>query len=164
MAHAHDPVDDGLRALVGEIPPLFFRLRAMSLAVHRTARPWLTPALRTALLEIVATGPVAVPEMAARRTVSRQAIQPLVNELAGRGLVAVAPNPRHRRSGLVAATAKGRRTAAEIAAAERTALDDWAHAFAASDLAVAVATLRQLKDRIDEALRALGPPATDTAP
>lgn len=52
-------------------------------------------------------GPATVPRLAAMRPVSRQHIQTIVNHLLAGGLVRYQPNPRHRKSQLVAITRKG---------------------------------------------------------
>lgn len=77
-----------------------------------------------AVLELLATfGPATVPDMARRRRVSRQHIQLLVSELAKRGLVATAPNPAHRRSGLIELTGEGRVTFERMSRREQRYLE-----------------------------------------
>ncbi len=61
-----------------------------------------------AVLELVEErGPMTVPGIAAERSSSRQNVQIMVNRLARFGLVEVVTNPNHKRSSLVAITAKG---------------------------------------------------------
>jgi DNA-binding MarR family transcriptional regulator len=52
-------------------------------------------------------GPLTVPQIAEMRPTSRQRMQRLADELAGKGLVEFVDNPRHRRSKLVRLTRKG---------------------------------------------------------
>lgn len=51
---------------------------------------------------------LSVPEIAERYQVSRQHIQVTINALLESGLVATEPNPRHKRSPLIALSAEGR--------------------------------------------------------
>jgi DNA-binding MarR family transcriptional regulator len=62
---------------------------------------------RSLLRNLVQDGPATVPQLARVRAVSRQFIQRLINELLAEGLVELVPNPQHRRSKLVRATAQG---------------------------------------------------------
>jgi DNA-binding MarR family transcriptional regulator len=68
----------------------------------------LANASRGVLRYLIAGGPQTVPQIAAWRATSRQFIQRIVTELETRGLVALADNPKHRRSPRVTVTAKGR--------------------------------------------------------
>jgi DNA-binding MarR family transcriptional regulator len=60
-----------------------------------------------------------VAQIARDRFVTRQHIQALVDQLAGRGLLTTRPNPAHRRSPLVELTDEGRRTIDRIFAREQ---------------------------------------------
>ena len=57
---------------------------------------------------LIGSGPATVPDMAAALGVSRQFVQTVCNHLASRGSIEFTPNPRHKRSKLVAATEAGR--------------------------------------------------------
>lgn len=57
---------------------------------------------------------LSVPQIAARYDVSRQHVQVTVNGLSAKGLVLSEPNPRHKRSPLIALDEPGRATFAEI--------------------------------------------------
>jgi len=52
-------------------------------------------------------GPATVPDVAASLGVSRQFVQTVCNQLLADGLIAFAPNPRHKRSQLVDLTERG---------------------------------------------------------
>lgn len=67
---------------------------------------------------------LSVPEIAARYQVSRQHIQVTVNALREDGFLETRPNPRHKRSPLIALTHVGRELFRKIRAAEAELLDD----------------------------------------
>jgi DNA-binding MarR family transcriptional regulator len=73
------------------------------------------------LANLVELGPKTVPELAAMRPTSRQFIQGLVDGMAARGLVTLTDNPNHKRSRLVALTAKGRALSGAL-------MSKWRHA------------------------------------
>jgi DNA-binding MarR family transcriptional regulator len=52
-------------------------------------------------------GPATVPDIATALGVSRQFVQTVCNQMLADGLIAFAPNPRHRRSQLVGFTERG---------------------------------------------------------
>jgi DNA-binding MarR family transcriptional regulator len=61
-----------------------------------------------------------VPAIARRLGVTRQAVQPVINDLVRDELVRLVPNPAHRRSPLAAVTPRGRRVLARLTAAVST--------------------------------------------
>jgi DNA-binding MarR family transcriptional regulator len=93
--------------------------------------------------------PLPVAHIARNMGLSRQAVQRLVNELEGQGIVRTAPNPHHQRARLVLLTEPGQ--ALYRAAAERQ--QPWAAALAdglaASDITAATELLRRLRSRLD---------------
>lgn len=67
---------------------------------------------------------LSVPEIAARYQVSRQHIQVTVNALREDGCLETRPNPRHKRSPLIALTHRGRELFRKIRTAETELVDD----------------------------------------
>ena len=67
---------------------------------------------------------LSVPEIATRYQVSRQHIQVTVNALREDGFLETRPNPRHKRSPLIALTHVGRELFRKIRAAETELLDE----------------------------------------
>ncbi|MEU9332833.1 MarR family transcriptional regulator [Streptomyces sp. NPDC048290] len=67
-------------------------------------------------------GPLTVPQMGRAQAISRQFVQRMVNEAAGRGLVEAVPNPAHRRSSLIRLTDGGRTVIAAALAREHALL------------------------------------------
>jgi DNA-binding MarR family transcriptional regulator len=84
---------------------------------------------------------------------TRQAVQRLANEMEQDGLVRFALNPHHQRAKLVLLTARG--TAAYDAAMKRQG--PWASALAAglaiAQIEAAAATLRRIRQRLDDGFK-----------
>jgi DNA-binding MarR family transcriptional regulator len=101
---------DLLQTLLNEVVGLANQLRRMAAAVPD---PPCSQVGGWGVLQLLERqGPLTVPSIARYRTVSRQSTQTLVNRLASQGWVASAPNPAHKRSGLVQLTDDGRRALA----------------------------------------------------
>jgi len=94
-------------------------------------------------------GPSAVPRISRARHVTRQHIQTLTNALRERGLVALEPNPEHRRSPLVRMTQEGRDAIERMKRRER-------RLFERLDLAARGAELKQATETLRSVRTALG--------
>jgi DNA-binding MarR family transcriptional regulator len=129
-------------ALVDEIPPLFFRLRGLAERAHYARG--ISAAQRAVLRDIVEHGPLTAPGLAAMRTVTRQAVQPVIDELFAEGLVEAQDNPRHKRSCLIVATKQGVKTHAAIRADELKALKHTAREFSLAELTSALDAIRHV--------------------
>ncbi|WP_138759620.1 MarR family winged helix-turn-helix transcriptional regulator [Modestobacter altitudinis] len=102
-----------------------------------------------AVLELVLTrGSMTVPQVAREFGITRQSVQALVDTGAARGLVGFEDNPQHRRSRLVGATERGRRTFTEVHRRELANLDRVTADFDVEDLAACARVLAVLTDRI----------------
>jgi DNA-binding MarR family transcriptional regulator len=101
-------------------------------------------------------GPQTVPDMARTRGLSRQNIQVLANRLEAQGYVVVAPNPAHKRSGLVQLTERGRRLQTTVMEREAASLEGLLPHVSQSRLLPATRLLRQLRELL--AGRELPPP------
>lgn len=110
----------------------------------------LTNAQVSVLRSLAAQGPRTVPELAAERAIARQPVQRMVLELEAQGFVRLGPNPRHKRSRLVAPTARGRKRLAEMEARQ----SEWTRAFGAdvpeAELREAARVLRRVRERITQ--------------
>jgi len=105
------------------------------------------PAGQRAILEnLVEGGAKTVPELARMRPVSRQFVQGLANALLARGLIEAQPNPGHRRSPRLAATAAGKALFATVRRREAVVLAKATEALAGHDLAAAADGLAALRD------------------
>ncbi len=141
------------RAVLTELIIEIFRLNGRLLAAGDAlvADLGITSA-RWQVLGPIAQSPVPLPvaHIARNMGLTRQAVQRLANELEGDGLVRFAPNPHHQRAKLVLLTARGR--AAYDAAMKRQS--PWASRLAeglsATEIDRAAATLRALRQRLDD--------------
>lgn len=139
VARRSRPSISDVRALMDEVLAAFFDLRAagqrIGVVTDAGAGSW-------GLLRGVATeGPVTMAELARRRSVSRQYIQRLANELIEAGLLRLDDNPEHRRSGLLTVTPSGRRELQDMGRRIDAAMVPIAKALSAYDLANAVETI-----------------------
>lgn len=131
-----------LAAILELVPSLFFKLKASTEALH--AREALTTGERGVLRDLVGSGPMTVPQLAALRPVSRQAIQQVTDRLLRRELIVAEENPRHARSVLYATTPRGRRLLAAAQRREQTALSEAARDLPTRQLADTLAMLRRI--------------------
>ena len=92
--------------------------------------------------------PLPVAHIARNMGLSRQAVQRLVNDLAGQGVVDFAHNPHHLRAKLVVLTTRGE----DIFAAAMQRQGPWAEALAEGltgpEIDTALRVLRALRDRL----------------
>lgn len=101
-----EPRGHSVEALLDEVRMVFHRAAQVAEQLH--AGEPVTLGMRAVLEFVARNGPTPVPQIARRRFVTRQHIQSLVSDLLAQGLVALEPNPAHRRSGLVTLTPGGR--------------------------------------------------------
>lgn len=132
--------------IVNLLPLAVLRLTAAGDALH-SGRD-LTSALRSILVSVGAHGPKTVSEMAALRLVSRQYLQRAVDELLARGLLTTRDNPRHRRSPLIALTARGTRMVDAIARVEAPHIVRLAAGISEADLATTTRVLGIICERL----------------
>jgi DNA-binding MarR family transcriptional regulator len=136
--------------IAGEVRHLFQVLRALADAAHRSMG--LTASTR-AVMEALAGGPRTVPDIARSKSVTRQHIQLLVDELARFDLVELKPNPAHLRSPLVALSRKGEALFASVRRREAPLIEQLAAGLDARKAAATIQTLNALRRRGDELLR-----------
>lgn len=98
-------------------------------------------------------GAQTVPELARARSVTRQNVQPVVDALLAEGLVALADNPAHARSLLVAITARGERLVRRWDEADARVLAAVGRGLSAADLEITARTLRAVRERFETSLR-----------
>lgn len=103
-----------------------------------------------AVLEFLSAGePLPVPEIAARYQVSRQHVQVTVNQLSDKALVSIRPNPRHKRSPLIAISAAGKRLFARIRRRESAIIEQVFRDIPGKDLQATRRTLQTLMKNLD---------------
>ena len=121
---------------------------------------------RWQVLGAIALSPVPLPvaHLARNMGLTRQAVQRLVDEMRGDGLISLAANPHHRRAMLVVMTGEGR--AAYQAALARQ--EGWATTLAAGLLPDRIAAagdlLRELQRRLRDGAAAPAEAATRSTP
>src|SRR5262245_37627217 len=103
-----------------EVRHLFQVLRALADVLHKDTG---LNASTRAVMEALAEGPRTVPDVARAKSVTRQHIQVLVDELVKSELIELRPNPAHLRSPLVALTRKGEAVFATVRKREAPLLD-----------------------------------------
>jgi DNA-binding MarR family transcriptional regulator len=136
--------------ITGEVRHLFQVLKSLADAVHKDAG--LTASTR-AVMEAIAEGPRTVPDIARSKSVTRQHIQLLVDELARSDLVELKANPAHLRSPLIALSRKGETVFASMRRREAPLIERLAAGLDARKAAATVQTLTALRRRAEQLLR-----------
>jgi DNA-binding MarR family transcriptional regulator len=96
-----------IETLLNEVRLLYHCIVQVGEQLH--AHEPVTLSMRAVLEFLLRNGPTTVPDIAQSRSVTRQHIQVLVNELLKQKLVALDDNPLHKRSSLVSLTTDGER-------------------------------------------------------
>jgi len=131
-------------ALVREVRSLFHHFAAVANELHADLG---IPAGQRAVMESLSQpGGKTVPQLADMRSVSRQHIQIIVNQLLDKGLVELIDNPAHRRSSLVQLTEHGRETLRKMRQREKEVLALLELPMSEADLEAALRTLTTIKD------------------
>jgi DNA-binding MarR family transcriptional regulator len=142
---------EAIQELMIETTAMFFLLRAAGKRIGAVTASdggyW--GMLRSLKLE----GPQTVPQLARSRPVSRQHIQKLANEMVAEGLLEWADNPAHQRSKLLHLTSKGEGSFQEISERIARVAEGFAEGMNAEELQVSVRVLRQLREKLKQALR-----------
>lgn len=135
-----------LEVLILEVLTAFFDLRAVGqrygLVTEQGAGSW-------GLLRMLKTeGPQTVPDVARARSVSRQYIQKLANELIAEGWIALEDNPLHKKSKLMLLTGQGEAKLEEMTQQFRELTAQITSAFALRDLQVSIHTVGELRKQV----------------
>jgi DNA-binding MarR family transcriptional regulator len=94
--------------------------------------------------------PLSVAQIARNMGLTRQAVQRLVNEMQGDGLVRLAPNPHHQRAKLVVLSATGKTAFAAAMKRQSAWANDLAAGLSIKQIETAAATLRRIRQRLDD--------------
>lgn len=121
---------------------LFQQLRAVSEELHEDIG--VSASQRAVLVFLEQHEPQTVPQIARDRSVSRQHVQAIVNELLTRGLVEAVVNPSHKRSSLIKMTSSGKRLFNEIKERETKLLEKMETQFSMTDLQITIKTLQDI--------------------
>lgn len=104
----------------------------------------LTVRMRAVLEILHAHGDATVPEIALKLEIQRQYVQLMVNETLAEGLTAAKPNPRHKRSTMIALTPKGKRLIEEVITREKDIVQRMATEIRAEDIAIALKVVTEM--------------------
>ncbi len=142
-----------LMSLVHEIRRSFQELGQYANALH--SELGVNASMRAVLEFIHEHGAQTVPDIARAKSVTRQHIQTIVDQLLDRGLVEQRANPTHKRSYLIALTRDGRKVFAAIRRKEDSAFGKIAEALKGAgvngaDINNAAATMRALRSAINQ--------------
>ena len=94
--------------------------------------------------------PLSVAQIARNMGLTRQAVQRLANEMQTDGLVRFAPNPHHQRAKLVLLTAGGKTAFAAAMKRQSAWATDLGSGLNAREIEAAAATLRSIRQRLDD--------------
>lgn len=136
--------------LIDEIPVAFFRLSAMAERLHGDLG--VGGPHRSILKILFVDGEQTAPDLARRKLVTRQAIQPHLDDLQAKGFVAAVDNPRHRRSNLYSLTKSGIDLCVAIQKRELEELEAWVPDMDPAALASALKAVRDLNEALDARL------------
>ncbi|RAI35595.1 MarR family winged helix-turn-helix transcriptional regulator [Rhodoplanes serenus] len=153
---------DALTALMLET----FRLNGRLLAAgDRLVEPvGLTSARWQVLGAIAMAGrPEPVAHIARDMGLTRQSVQRVVDVMAAEGLVAFADNPHHRRAKLVEMTVRGRAAYDAAIVRHTTWSNALADGLAEADILAALALLRAVRGRLEDAAAAVAEPPSEAA-
>jgi DNA-binding MarR family transcriptional regulator len=140
------PNPQALYGLIREIRGAFQELKALGDRLH--AERGLTASMRAVLEHLSDEGPASVPQIARAKSVSRQHIQTIVDDLKAEEMVISQANPAHRRSPLIAPSPKGALVFAEARAAEASSLLKLSQRLDGPAVEHSAATLRALRGAI----------------
>lgn len=137
-------------ATVNEIPRAFFR--ASAVAEKLFADLGVSAPERGVLRELFVDGEATAPEIARRKPVTRQSIQPMLDSLLAKGLVRTSENPRHKRSALYALTPAGIDCCVELQRREIAVITAILGDIDGSDFAAAARALQLMNARLGQHL------------
>lgn len=108
----------------------------------------LTVRMRAVLEMLLAHGELSVPDIAAKLEIKRQYVQLMVNETLASNFTTQRPNPRHKRSPLVALTDSGRETIEDITRKEMDLMKDMEADFRDEDVSTALRVVQALTAKL----------------
>lgn len=137
--------------------PLIWRVRRLFQTLRATSEALLEGyginSSQRAVLEFMFQAPAqTVSQIAREKSVSRQHIQTVVNDLLALGLVITANNPSHKRSPLIRLTAEGKSLFLSIRKQETRFLKKVEAELSERDLRKAAATLQSVEDSLSTRL------------
>lgn len=141
--------------LIDSIRALFHLLGAVGTAAHSDLA--ITASMRGVMESLSRKGPNTVSRMARARSVSRQHIQRIVDDLRDRGLARLEPNPDHQRSPIVALTDLGVRSFESMMRTEMGLIDRIAAPLDLTEIDTAVSALGHFRSALNQVAAKQGP-------
>jgi DNA-binding MarR family transcriptional regulator len=135
-----------IEALLNEVRLLYHRIVQVGEQLH--ADESVTLGMRAVLEFIMRHGPTTVPDIARSRSVTRQHIQILVNDLLEQDLVVLEDNPLHKRSSFVTLTKKGERVIRRMRKRESQLYQATKFGVKRNELRTAAKTLEHVRDAL----------------
>ena len=142
-----------LATTIDRLSAFFFLARRYGHALH--AAEALSSGERAILKDVARGGGQSVPELAASRAISRQAIQKTVDQLVARGAVEKTPSPEDRRTKHLAATPEGLDLLRKLARRETTEAGRYVEEFTPEELDVFESVLTRMEGLIRARIRQL---------
>ncbi|HMW02336.1 MAG TPA: MarR family transcriptional regulator [Acidobacteriota bacterium] len=144
-------LNQAVEALLVETLEMFFTLRAAGKRIGAVTQSgggyWgMLRLLKT-------TGPRTVPQLARMRSVTRQRMQTLANELAQDGVIEFVANPDHQRSKLVQLTAHGEAVFQELSTTISTEISRLSHDLEVTEVETAIQVLQHLRQCLQPSLK-----------
>lgn len=137
---------DKLYGVIRQIRLGFNQLKALGDALHQDLG--ITASMRAVMESLAEDGEQTVPQIARRKSVSRQHIQVNVDALLKVSIVVLRNNPAHRRSPVVAMTKQGQSAFKEMRRREKGILNSLAKEFAVNELEQTLNVLARLNDTL----------------
>lgn len=166
MAWSHDNIlvmyeiapspQRSILGFIDEVPWAFFRLSAMADRLHCDLG--VAGAHRSILKTLFQDGEQTAPDLARRKLVTRQAVQPIIDDLLAKELIRAEDNPHHRRSPLYVLSQKGIDACVAIQKREIEELDRLAPAIDVAAFDTALAAIRALNEALSDRLEATETP------
>ncbi|OFX00906.1 MAG: hypothetical protein A3E78_03545 [Alphaproteobacteria bacterium RIFCSPHIGHO2_12_FULL_63_12] len=139
-------------AAINEVPKAFFRLSAIAEMVF--ADLGVSGAERGILRDLFIEGEATAPEIARRKPVTRQSIQPVLDSLVAKGFARGVDNPHHKRSKLYSLTPAGIAHCVELQKRELATIREMLGDLPPADFAAAAEALKLMNARLDDQISA----------
>ncbi len=139
-------MNNEIEALLNEVRLLYHRIVQVGEQLH--ADESVTLGMRAVLEFLLRNGPTTVPDIARSRSVTRQHIQILVNDLLQQNLAAIEDNPQHKRSSFVTLTKKGERVIRRMRKRESRLYQATKFGVTRNELKTAASTLGNVRDAL----------------
>lgn len=129
--------------LLNEVRLIYQKMIEVGDRIHADEK--ISMGMRAVLEFLLKNGPATVPDIARSRSVSRQHVQMLANELLNRNLVELAANPSHKRSPLLTLTGEGVNLIERMRRREFRLYEETVTGVSAAEMTTAASTLEKIR-------------------